>query len=143
VRDTIYTRALLQAAEAQGGTHALAGLLHVPENTLQRWMSGRAQTPVEAFCKAIDLLVEHEKRNSAASIANQGAGSRQALQFSAGELLARCVGCGGAQFALVPPATLLMYKSELRCHACGSSVTHGTLVATLARAAVRHAHRKG
>ena len=39
VADTIHTRALARAAEAQGSTQSLAGLLHVPENTLLRMTS--------------------------------------------------------------------------------------------------------
>jgi len=61
VADTIHTRALARAAEAQGSTQSLAGLLHVPENTLLRWMSGRAQMPVQAFLKLVEMLVQHEK----------------------------------------------------------------------------------
>ena len=36
----IYTQTLARAVEAQGSTQALASLLHVPESTLLRWMSG-------------------------------------------------------------------------------------------------------
>jgi hypothetical protein len=143
VRDTIYTRALQHAVEAQGGTQALASLLHVPENTLLRWISGRAQTPLQAFYRVIDLLVEHEKRGGeAGGAANQAGPAPQALKFALGGLVARCARCNGTEFTLLPPATTLLYTSELRCRACSTPVTHGALVAELARTAVQHAHSK-
>lgn len=143
MRDTIYTRALQQAVEAQGGTQALASLLHVPENTLLRWISGRAQTPLQAFYRVIDLLVEHEKRSGEPGAApGEGAPAPQALKFALGGLAARCARCDGTEFALLSPATTLLYTSELRCRACNTPVTHGALIAELARTAVQQAHRK-
>jgi len=142
MRDTIYTRALLQAAAAHGGAQALAGALRVPVNTLQRWMSGRAQTPLRAFYEVIHLLVEHEQGASSAIAGREPAAPDEALQFASGDLLARCAGCGAADFALVPPAAALMYTAELRCRACDNKVTHGALLAALARAAVAHGRRK-
>ena len=138
MRETIYTRALRQAVEAQGSRQALASVLHVPENTLLRWMSGSAQTPVQAFCKVIDLLVEHEK-SSAAPLAAVGGpvATQQTLEFATGGLLARCVLCNGTAFALLPPATALLYTSELRCRACNTPVVHGSLVSGLAKEAVQ------
>jgi hypothetical protein len=47
---------LLQAVQTQGSRQALASMLHVPENTLLRWMSGSAQTPLQAFRKVIDQV---------------------------------------------------------------------------------------
>jgi hypothetical protein len=143
VRDTLYTRALLLGVQVQGSTQALASALHVPENTMLRWMSGRAQTPVEAFCKVIELLVEHEKMHGGAiAEAGQPRPAPQALEFAMGGLLARCVRCEGTEFALVPPATTLMYTSELHCRGCDTAVIHASLVATLARQAVHYAHAK-
>src|SRR5437899_4363565 len=52
----IYTQTLARAAEAHRSTQALASLLHVPESTLLRRMSGRAQMPVQAFLELIRLL---------------------------------------------------------------------------------------
>lgn len=143
MRDTIYTRALLQAADAHGGAYALASMLRVPENTLQRWMSGRAQTPLRVFYKVIQLLVEHERSASSATGGSEPAAPDEALQFASGSLVARCAGCGAADFALVPPAAALMYTAELRCRACDAKVTHGALLAALARAAVAHGRHKG
>jgi len=146
MRDTIYTRALLKAADAHGGTHALASMLRVPENTLQRWMSGRAQTPLRVFHKVIHLLVEHEQSTGGAVGGREGAAPhealREALQFASGGLLARCAGCGAADFALVRPAAALMYSAELRCRACDAKVTHAALLGALATAAVAYGRRK-
>ena len=58
--DTIHTRALARAAETEGSTQALAGVLHVPENTLLRWMSGRAQMPLRAFLRLVEVLSQHD-----------------------------------------------------------------------------------
>src|SRR2546428_13721342 len=72
VADTIHTRALARAAEAEGSTQALAGVLHVPENTLMRWMSGRAQMPLRAFLRLVELLSQHEKKNGGGTGASAG-----------------------------------------------------------------------
>src|SRR5258708_9775174 len=118
MRETIYTRALRQAVEAQGSRQALASVLHVPENTLLRWMSGSAQTPVQAFCKVIDLLVEHEK-SSAAPLAAVGGpvATQQTLEFATGGLPAPCRRCNRTAFALLPPATPPLYTTQLPCPA--------------------------
>src|SRR5205085_1727056 len=68
MKETIYTQTLARAAQAEGGTAALASLLHVPEKTLERWMSGRAQTPLRAFFKALERLATHEARGVAAPL---------------------------------------------------------------------------
>src|SRR5258708_26528843 len=133
MRETIYTRALRQAVEAQGSRQALASVLHVPENTLLRWMSGSAQTPVQAFCKVIDLLVEHEK-SSAAPLAAVGGpvATQQTLEFATGGLLARCVPCNGTAFAPLPPPTPPPHTSEPRLPACNTPVVHRRPVSRLA-----------
>src|SRR5947208_5944399 len=135
--DTIYTRALARAAEAQGSTQSLAGLLHVPENTLLRWMSGRAQMPVQAFLKLVEMLVQHEKnggRDSATAAHING----EKLSFNMGELFARCARCDGTAFAPVATGTPLRMTSELACAACSERVVHGNLIAQLARDAIQH-----
>jgi hypothetical protein len=138
MRETIYTRALRRAVEAQGSRQTLASVLHVPENTLLRWMSGSAQTPVQAFCKVIELLVEHEKSNAAPpAAAHEQVAAVETLEFATGGLLARCARCNGTAFALLPPGTALLYTSELRCRACNTPVVHGSLVSGLARESVQ------
>lgn len=135
--DTIFTRALAQAAEMQRSNQALAYLLRVPENTLVRWKSGRAQMPLQAFQHLIELLVEHE-RSTGAAPQHAGEGPGATLSFNLGEALARCARCGGVQFASAVPLTALKMTSVLHCSACNSSVQHAELLADLATEAVRH-----
>jgi hypothetical protein len=141
VADTIFTRALAQAAAVQGSNQALAYQLHVPENTLLRWMSGRAQMPLRAFHRVIELLVEHESSPSAPPPAPAAAPGEK-LGFSIGELLARCARCGGTQFAPAIPGTALKMTSTLLCCACTFRVTHGALLAELASAKIIRVARR-
>jgi hypothetical protein len=135
--DSIFTRALAEAVAAEGSSAALAQRLRVPQNTFSRWMSGRAQTPVKAFRKVIDLLAEHERAHGTPEDARlEPAAAPERLHFAIGEILARCRGCDGTQFALSVPGTRLMYTSELSCVSCGTRVIRGDLVAQLAEDAV-------
>lgn len=61
VAETIYTQTLAKAAKFHGGTQSLANFLHVPEATLLRWMSGRAQMPQQAFLKLVEAIAQHER----------------------------------------------------------------------------------
>src|SRR5438552_12398314 len=99
VADTIFTRALAQAAAAQGSSQALAYQLHVPENTLLRWMSGRAQMPLAAFRRVIELLVEHEQSGAQPQPQPQALAPAEKLDFNIGEVFARCARCGGRAVA--------------------------------------------
>jgi len=132
---TIYTRALVDAAEAHGSTQALASFLRVPENTLLRWMAGRAQMPLQAFLKVIEFLAQYEKTESAAP-ATQAPADR--LQFSMGELQARCPCCDAAEFVPATAGAPLRYTSELLCVSCGERVIHAGLICQLARDAIHH-----
>src|SRR3954463_14319307 len=137
--DTLYTRALIRAADSQGSTQALASLLRVPENTLLRWMSGRAQMPLQAFLKLVDMLSEQEKADLAASREGQRGkppGTAR-LTFKMGPLLARCTRCDCTEFVAVDPATPLLLTSELACAGCGERVRHGNLICQLAKDAVQ------
>jgi len=137
MRETLYTQTLARAAEAEGGTAALASLLHVPENTLTRWMSGRAQMPLRAFLKALERLTAHEASGTARPLPTVNG---QPLTFHMGELLARCGRCDGSEFAPAEPAQSLKLTSALLCRACGEKVIHGNLIAELAQDAVQYAH---
>src|SRR5260221_12617518 len=86
--DTIYTRKFARAAEIHGSTQALAGFLRVPENTLLRWMSGRAQMPLQAFLKLIEVLSESERKGSSA--AALPAVQVQPVTLKMGENVAHC-----------------------------------------------------
>jgi hypothetical protein len=135
--DTIFTRALAQAIRLHGSSQALAGVLRVPESTLLRWVSGRAQMPLRAFHRVIELLTEHEQSTDATPA--PAAAVREAnLSFNIGEMLARCARCGGTQFAPRSPAAPLQMTSVLHCSSCHYGVAHGALLADLAARAVRH-----
>lgn len=134
--DTIFTRALGQAVQAQGSSQALAQLLKVPETTLRRWMSGRAQMPLRAFHRVVELLTEHEQSGDA-TLPPGACASQANLSFNIGEVIARCARCGGTQFALLAPAAPLRMTSLLDCSACHHGVVHGALLAELATHAAR------
>jgi len=136
VRDSLYTQTLVRAAEAEGGIAPLAALLRVPEKTLERWMSGRAQTPVRAFLKALDRLSAHEENGVVPAPSVNG----EPLSFMMGDLQARCARCDGTLFAPADPQAPLKLTSALVCRNCGEKVVHGNLIAQLAQDAVQHSH---
>jgi hypothetical protein len=135
--DTVYSRALVRAAEVEGSTQALAGLLRVPENTLLRWMAGRAQMPVQAFLRVVEIVSAYERRRPAA---RQPADAQaQALRFKWGQLEAHCARCDGVEFMQADPTLPVRYINELVCCTCAERVIHGELITRLANDAVRHA----
>lgn len=137
MKQTIYTETLSRAAQAEGGTAALASMLHVPEKTLERWMSGRAQTPLRAFLKVLERLTVHEQNGaSAAPLVKDG----EPLSFRIGQLLARCSRCDCTEFDPAEADKPLTLVSALACRACGEKVIHGNLIAHLAQDAVQYAH---
>ena len=137
MKDSLYTQTLARAAEAEGGTAALASVLNVPERTLERWMSGRAQTPVRAFLKVLDRLSAHEATGIAVPAPVKDG---KPLRFQMGQLLARCSRCDGTEFAPADPAAPLKLTSPLVCRACGEKVIHGNLIAQLAQDTVLHSN---
>jgi hypothetical protein len=131
----IYTQTLERAAEAHGSTQALASVLHVPEGTLLRWMSGRAQMPLQAFLRLIVLLSEYEKRGGNYPGAGvTGLGDR--LSFRMGKLIAHCARCDGTEFLPADATQPVKLTSELACSACGERAIHGNLIAQLAKDAI-------
>jgi hypothetical protein len=133
--DTLYTRALIRAAEIQGSTQALASLLRVPENTLLRWMAGRAQMPLAGFLKVIEIISADERKQAPD---RQSVPASQKLQFKWATVEAHCTHCDGMDFLQADPNTPLRYVSELVCCQCGQRVVHGDLIAQLAKDAVYH-----
>ena len=136
VADTIYTRTLARTAEAQGSTQSLASLLRVPENTLLRWMSGRAQMPLQAFLKLMEVLAQHEKNGASTTI--QEAAKGEPVTLKMGELQAHCAKCDGTEFLATSDDPGVRFTSQLACRACGERVIYGNLVAQLAKDAVMH-----
>jgi hypothetical protein len=131
----IYTETLARAAEAQGSTQAVASLLHVPESTLLRWMSGRAQMPLQAFLQLVSILTQYEKTGGGYAPAGATA-SGEKLAFRMGKLMACCARCDGSEFVPADATQAVKLTSELVCAACGERVIHGDLIAQLAKDAV-------
>jgi hypothetical protein len=136
--NTIYTRALAQATALHGSTRAIAHELRVPENTLSRWMAGRAQMPLAAFHRLIELLTRHEKAASAAPVMPL-AGEAEKLKLTLGELAARCQACENEEFLSGAPLDDLQMISVLACTSCKKAATYGELIARLATQALRTA----
>jgi len=133
--DTIYTRTLARASAMHGSTQALASFLHVPENTLLRWMSGRAQMPLQAFLKLIEAISVNERNGAEHHVPS--APTSEPLTFKIGDNVAHCARCDGTEFVLTQPQGRLNFISELACRACGERVVHGNLIAQLAKDAVQ------
>jgi len=143
VAQNIFTRALAQAATLHGSTQALAHELRVPENTLLRWMAGRAQMPLLAFKRVIAIVAEEEKRGSDGAVVPLSTPA-EAVDFRLGEFAARCAGCGEAKFLSGVPIEALKVTTVLRCAACKQVVTYGELIAALATDAAKNARvRRG
>jgi DNA-binding transcriptional regulator YdaS (Cro superfamily) len=58
LRHTVYSRALLRAAEILGGNDALAAHLGVTPMQLSLWMNSHEVPPQHIFLKAVDVLAE-------------------------------------------------------------------------------------
>jgi hypothetical protein len=56
-KPTIYAEALRRAAYAMGGEERLARALGIPEVKVHRWVSGEEPAPLDAYHKALDLLI--------------------------------------------------------------------------------------
>ena len=134
---TIYTETLAKAAELHGSTQALASFLRVPEATLLRWMSGRAQMPLQAFLKLIEAVAQSESAHPSDHVL-QEAPQAEPLTFRIGSLAARCARCDSMQFRPVAAGSPLRMTSELACVSCGERVVRGDLIAQLAKDTGQH-----
>ncbi|HZE60926.1 MAG TPA: GAF domain-containing protein [Burkholderiales bacterium] len=52
----MYARALRRAADILGGKDLLRAALHVPMHSLEEWLDGRSEPPIDIFLKAVDIL---------------------------------------------------------------------------------------
>jgi len=137
---TIFSTALGEAARYEGSTKALADKLHVPENTLGRWMSGKAEMPLRAFYKLLDLIAQHERKPQASS-GSLDIASAGMLSFKIAHALAQCPQCGESEFARADPAQPLKLASRLRCVSCGAEVIHRALITQFAEQVSFHSRR--
>jgi len=128
VADNLYTKVLRQAVELDGSPSAIASRLRVPEGTLMRWISGRAQMPLLAFLEAMQYVAEREPETPA-----EGQAIDEKLSFQLGPMSARCEACDGTEFRRADQSKGLRYASTLVCRACGTEVKHGHLVVQLAK----------
>ena len=128
--ESVYTRLLKQLVAIEGSSQAVASLLRVPEGTLTWWIHGRAQMPLRALLKAMDLIAKHELRDAP-----------ERLTFDVGPVRARCAGCGATEFRRRDAAVPLTYMSVLACVICGHEVGHGDLVVQVAKEAAQQARR--
>jgi ribosomal protein S27AE len=133
--ETIYTQTLAKAAEFHGSTQSLANFLHVPEATLLRWMSGRAQMPLQAFLKLIQAIAQRERASGGPDTPDDSGGKPRT--FKIGELLARCARCGSTEFVAAGSESPTRLTARLACRACGEQVIHGDLISRLAKEAVQ------
>lgn len=55
---SIYSRALLKAAELVGGRAELARALQVPITEIDRWIAEEAKPPRETFLRIVDIILD-------------------------------------------------------------------------------------
>ena len=55
---SVYSRALLRAAELIGGRDKLASALRVPKDELDKWIGGDAKPPREVFLRVVDIILD-------------------------------------------------------------------------------------
>lgn len=61
---SLYAATLSRAARIIGSESRLSFVLGVPAATLQRWIEGLDRPPVDAFLKAVDIVLEESMRSS-------------------------------------------------------------------------------
>ncbi len=136
--DTVYTRLLARATEIEGSTQGLAHKLRVPEATLLRWLSGRAQMPFKAYEVLLQFVQDADSR-TAPSLTNPvpattSAGTNpERLTFPLGQHLGRCARCDGTEFRRYEANAPLKMTSVLECCSCFAQVIHGALLVELGK----------
>jgi hypothetical protein len=58
VTASVYSRALLRAAELLGGRDRLATALRVSRDELDSWIGSAAKPPREVFLRAVDIILD-------------------------------------------------------------------------------------
>ena len=62
---SVYSRALIKAAELLGGRDELARELHVPAAEIEKWVAGDAKPPREIFLRIVDIILDETGPGSA------------------------------------------------------------------------------
>ena len=55
---SVYSRALLKAAELLGGRDKLAKALRVPRAELDKWIADQGKPPRDMFLRVVDLILD-------------------------------------------------------------------------------------
>jgi hypothetical protein len=55
---SVYSRALIKAAELLGGRAELARMLQVPGAEIDRWIADDAKPPREVFLRVVDIILD-------------------------------------------------------------------------------------
>jgi hypothetical protein len=58
VSASVYSRALLRAAELLGGRDKLGRALRVPKSEIDHWIAGDGKPPREMFLRVVDLILD-------------------------------------------------------------------------------------
>jgi hypothetical protein len=58
VTASIYSRALMKAAELLGGRSELAKALQTPVAEIERWIAGQAKPPRDTFLRVVDIILD-------------------------------------------------------------------------------------
>jgi len=58
VTASVYSRAVLKAAELVGGRAQLARVLQVPAGELDKWIGDQAKPPREIFLRIVDIILD-------------------------------------------------------------------------------------
>lgn len=54
----VHSRAVRKAAELLGGRDRLAKALDVPQEEIEKWISGKVTPPHEPFLRVVDIIVD-------------------------------------------------------------------------------------
>jgi hypothetical protein len=55
---SVYSRALLRAAELLGGRDKLARALRVPKSEIDHWTAGDSKPPRDVFLRVVDMILD-------------------------------------------------------------------------------------
>jgi hypothetical protein len=85
----VYVRVLERAAQLLGGKTELAMRLNVPPRELERWLAGEGEVPLQAFLRAVDIVMSGAPRPGAVSESREIRNRSAALREAAARNIAR------------------------------------------------------